>query len=410
VTLWQKAVGYIRRALSLTNPDGWLPDGGRSNAGETVSESSVLGLSAGWACVNLIAGTIGSLPLMVYRTNAAGDRAPAKDHPLYRVLHDSPNADQTALDFWEGAAASLELKGNALAEIERAEGGRVIAITPVAWDVVAVRRDQDGVLVYSWGGRTRAQGDVLHIRGFGGAPEGGMSTLAYGRHTFGLAQAVEKVAGVTFANGIRPSGVLKFKEWLKADQRDAAKERLETAFRGAMDAGKPLVLEGGVEWTPLTMNLADAQLLQSRGLSIEDICRYFGVPPIMIGHGEKTSSWGTGVQEVTQGFVKYTLRRRLKRIEQALEKQLLTAADRAAGVRIEFSLEGLLRGDSAARSSFYQSALTNGWMTINEVRALENLAPVEGGAVPRMQSQNTPITAVPGPRAAPALPAPGGDA
>ena len=119
-----------------------------------------------------------------------------------------------------------------------------------------------------------------------------MSTLAYGRHTFGLAQAVEKVAGTTFANGIRPSGVMKFKEWLKPEQRDSAKERLETAFRGAMDAGKPLVLEGGVEWTPLTMNLDDAQLLESRGFSIEDICRYFGVPPIMVGHGEENVELG----------------------------------------------------------------------------------------------------------------------
>lgn len=410
MNLWQKAIGYLRRSLSLTNPDGWLPDGGRANSGETVNEGSVLGLSAGWACVNLIAGTIGSLPLMVYRTNAAGDRVVARDHPLFRVLHDSPNADQTALDFWEGAAASLELKGNAVAALERGAGGRVIALTPVAWDVITVRRDSAGALVYRWGDQTRRQDEVLHIRGFGGAPEGGMSTIAYGRHTFGLAQAVEKVAGTTFANGIRPSGVLKFKDWLKADQRDAAKDRLETAFRGAMDAGKPLVLEGGVEWTPLTMNLDDAQLLESRGFSIEDICRYFGVPPIMVGHGEKTSSWGTGVQEVTQGFVKYTLRRRLKRIEQALEKQLLTPADRAAGVRIEFNLEGLLRGDSSARSSFYQSALTNGWMTINEVRALENLAPVEAGNVPRMQSQNIPITQLPGAGTPLPLPRPGGDA
>ena len=102
----------------------------------------------------------------------------------------------------------------------------------------------------------------------------------------------------------------------------------------------------------------------------------------------------TGLEQQTLGFQKFTLRRRLKRIEQALEKQLLSVADRLAGITIEFNLEGLLRGDSAARASFYQQMLTNGVMTINEVRALENLPPVEGGEVPRMQMQNVPITQV----------------
>ena len=122
------------------------------------------------------------------------------------------------------------------------------------------------------------------------------------------------------------------------------------------------------------------------------VCRFFGVPPFMVGHTEKTTSWGTGLEQQTLGFQKFTLRRRLKRIEQALAKQLLSPADRQAGLVIEFNLEGLLRGDSAARASFYQSMLGSGVMTINEVRALENLPPVEGGDVPRMQMQNVPIS------------------
>jgi HK97 family phage portal protein len=121
----------------------------------------------------------------------------------------------------------------------------------------------------------------------------------------------------------------------------------------------------------------------------------------MVGHTEKSTSWGTGLEQQTLGFQKFTLRRRLKRIEQAAEKQLLTPADRAEGLTIEFNLEGLLRGDSAARASFYREGLTNGWMTINEVRALENLPPVAGGDVPRMQSQNIPITQTPTPAALP---------
>ena len=112
----------------------------------------------------------------------------------------------------------------------------------------------------------------------------------------------------------------------------------------------------------------------------------------MIGHTEKSTSWGTGLEQQTLGFQKFTLRRRLKRIEQAIEKQLLTPADRAAGISVEFNLEGLLRGDSTARAAFYQSGLQNRWTTINEVRALENRPPVNGGDIPRMQMQNQPIT------------------
>ena len=121
----------------------------------------------------------------------------------------------------------------------------------------------------------------------------------------------------------------------------------------------------------------------------------FGVPPHMVGHTQNSTSWGTGLEQQTLGFQKFTLRRRLKRIEQALQKQLLSPNDIAQGITIEFSLEGLLRGDSAARSNFYASGLINGWMTINEVRGLENLPPVPGGDEPRTQMQNVPITALP---------------
>jgi phage terminase large subunit-like protein len=135
-------------------------------------------------------------------------------------------------------------------------------------------------------------------------------------------------------NGLRPSGVLTFDKFLTAEQRDVArKERLATKFIGAMNAGRPLVLEGGTKWEQLTINPEDAQMLESRGFSVEEICRFFGVPPFMIGHTEKSTSWGTGLEQQTLGFQKFTLRRRLKRIEQALEKQLLTPGSSGSASR-----------------------------------------------------------------------------
>jgi phage portal protein BeeE len=125
-----------------------------------------------------------------------------------------------------------------------------------------------------------------------------------------------------------------------------------------MNAGRPYIAEGGAEYKPISINPEDAQMLETRGFSVDEICRFFGVPPFMIGHTEKSTSWGTGLAEQVLGFQKFNLRRRLKRIEQSMEKRLLTPQDRAGGVTVEFNLEGLLRGDSAARAAFYQSGLS----------------------------------------------------
>ncbi|MBP1842003.1 HK97 family phage portal protein [Rhizobium petrolearium] len=397
MNILRKMANLIIRPLTLRQTDVWYPDGLKGDSGEVVSGETVLGLSAVWACVNLLAGTIGSLPLMVYRTNASGEREVAKAHALYRILHDSPNYDQTAVDFWEFLSASLELWGNAYAKIER-NGDRVIALRPLTPSLMSVRRLPTGPLEYRWtqDGKSYVETDsvVLHIRGFGGDPLGGMSTLQFGRNAFGLARAIDRSAGATFRNGLRPSFQIVFEKWLTKEQRALAETELAEKYLGAVNSGRPYIAEGGAKLEQLSLNPEDAQMLQSRGFSVEEICRFFGVPPFMIGHTEKSTSWGTGIEQQTLGFQKFTLRRRLKRIEQALEKQLLTPSDRANGITIEFNLEGLLRADSQGRARFYQAMTGIGAMTINEVRALENLPRVDGGDVPRMQMQNVPIVEI----------------
>ena len=359
---------------------------------------TTLGISAVWACINLLAGTIASLPVVVYRTGRDGVRTIARDHVLYRLLHDSPNADQTAVDFWEFVTGAIELQGNGYALIDRRQDGSIIALTPIKPDLVKVTRVA-GRLEYSWteDGQRRAEGvdRVLHVRGPLGDALSGCSTLSICRGAFDAAASTDGAAAAIFSNGVRPSGILSTADSvsLTKEQRDALEGLLHEKFVGAMKAGRPMLLDRGMKWTQLDLNPEDAQMLETRRFSVEEICRIFGVPPHLVGHTENSTSWGTGLEQQTLGFVKFSLRRRLKRIEQALEKQLLSARDLAEGVTIEFNLEGLLRGDSAGRASFYQSGLNNGWMTINEVRRLENLPPVAGGDVPRMQSQNVPITA-----------------
>ncbi|MGV1801557.1 phage portal protein [Agrobacterium vitis] len=367
------------------------------DAGEYVTDTSVLSLSAAWACVNLIAGTASTLPLTVYRRNKSGEREVARNHPLYRILHDSPNFDQTAVDFIEFLCVSIELRGNAYARKERI-GGKIVALHPIDASGVAVRRLPSGTIEYRWSenGKTWVETDanILHIRGFGGTALGGVSTLQAGRNVFSLAQATDRAAGTTFKNGLRPSGVLTFDKWLSKDQRDITEEKLTQKFVGALNAGRPLILEGGTKWEQLTFSPEDAQMLQSRGFSVEEVCRFFGVPPFMVGHNEKASGYPSSLEQQVLMFQKFTFRRRLKRMELAFEQQLLTPEDRLDGISIEFNIEGLLRGDSAGRARFYQMMTQIGAMTINEVRALENLPAVEGGDVPRMQMQNVPISEI----------------
>jgi HK97 family phage portal protein len=348
-----------------------------------------------YACVDLVAGTGGSLPVEVTRKGPNGVRTPAYDHPLYRLLHDSPNADQTALDFWEFMLASVELQGNAYAEIARGSGG-VVALTPIVPDRIRAHRLASGDIEYEWSenghSRSGTQANVFHIRGFGGTALRGASRLALCRTAFGAAFSVEQAAVSTFRNAATPSGVLQTEMQLTPEQRSEAEDLLRKKYQGAMRAGVPMLLDKGLTWKSITINPEDAQMLETRKFSVEEICRLFSVPPHMVGHTESSTSWGTGLEQQTMGFQKFTLRRRLKRVEAAAEKWLLTPADVAEGIRIEFNLEGLLRADSDARAKYYNAGLQNGWMTINEVRALEGLPPVEGGDVPRMQIQNVPIT------------------
>ena len=407
---WKGVLGLAKDGGEAGQKDhAWTPETGRAAfhdrdnfvtnrvtlADYTAGTANPLGLSATFACVGLIAGTVASLSPSIYR-RVNGVRVEDREHPLFWMLRFDPNADDTDYDFWEFIAASIELQGNAYAD-KRRNGGRLTSLIPVSPMGMTVRRTRKGSREYEWvdeGGnrQVRREDDILHIRGFGGDRLKGCSTLATCARIFAGAVHTDLAADKVFANGVRPSGVLSLDDKLTPEQRSYLETILQEKFVGAMNAGRPMVLDGGVKWHALSLAPEDAELLESRKFSGEEICRIFGVPPAMVGYGDKASNWGTGKEVDVLGFIKFTLRKRLRRIERALMKQLLTRQERMQGVTIEFNLEGLLRGDSDGRSKFYQLMTMIGAMTINEVRALENMPPVEGGEVPRMQMQNVPIT------------------
>lgn len=391
MNLFKKALsGLVGRFVQIGFPNR---EGPRSYAGVPVNETTVLALSAAWACTNLLAGAVASLPFKLYVPDGRGGRKEITDHPLYSVLHDSPNADQDAFMFWEGGSARLELYGNMHAVKDRS-GDRVVSLTPIL-DATAERRT-DGDIWYSWteNGHTRREpsSEVFHVRGFGGSPLGGLSTLAYGSQVFGLASATNIAAQRTFANGLRPSGVVSVDKWVTAPQREQLETALAEKYTGAMNAGRPFLLEGGMTWADVNVTPEDAQMLQSRGFGVEETCRFFGVPPFMIGHNDKASGYPASLEQQLLLFSKFHFAKRVRRIELAGRKQLLTARDRAQGVTISADLDELLRGDSAGRAAFYDIMTRIGAMTINQVRGKEGWGPIEGGDIPRIQSQNVPIS------------------
>jgi len=395
--LWAGAASAPRadssRVVSIKRPEDWESNS-TPHAGVHVNDHSAMRLSAFWACVKLRGGSIGSLPLPVYQL-VDGVPIEARDTSLWKVLHDSPNADQTPTDYWEFATVSLDLRGNHYARIFRDTRGELVALEPIRPDIMTVYRRSNGRLGYRWSalGKTYDldEAEVFHVRGFGGGPLGGLSTLQYARESLGNAIAADRAAGAMFGNGVRPSGMLKFKDFLTEEQRAIARGDMTDQFAGAANAGKPFIAEGGAEWQSISLNADDAQLLQSRGWSVEDICRWFLVPPILVGHSEKVTSFGSGVEQILTAFHKFSINPTTRRFRQSIWKQLLTPAQRAAKFFAEFNADGFLAATTKDRNDSYESSLKNKWRTINEVRRKENLPPVPWGDRPWGQQQDVQL-------------------
>lgn len=399
--------------LSLLNPFGWFGTsraklsggnqpgqqargfGGMSAAGQVVGPESALTLSTYWACVRLIGQTIGTLPLNLFEQDADGGRTPALDHPLYDLLHDQPNADLTAVEFWEGAGACLTIWGNFYALKQRL-GARIVALQPLKPFLMAPYRADDGRIVYRYteGGKVSEfeAEDVFHVRGFGFGDIVGLTPVAYARQSIGAALAAQETSGAMFRNGMRVSGWFRYKGGvLTAAQVEQTKAALVDPYTGSENAAKVGILPGDFDWVQTTMNASDAQLLEQMRFGVEDICRSFGVPPVMVGHaGAGQTMWGSGVEQIVLGFLTTGLRPYLHRIEAAIARDLIGRAQRRT-IRAAFDTEELLRGDNKGRALVDSQLANAGVLTRNEIRASRNLPPVPGGDTLTVQSALLPI-------------------
>ena len=378
--------------IGLTDGAFWQEWVGTSASGKHVTVDKALQLSTVWACVRLLSESVSTLPLKLYRRLPDGSREPAKDHPLFRLLCRTPNAEMTPQRFMLMVVASICLRGNAFVE-KKMVGARVVALVPLLPQCMRVKREDSGRLKYTYTEngveRVIPEKNLMHIRGFGLDGVCGMLPVTMGRDIFGSAMSAEEAAAKVFAQGMQASGILSGDTVLTPKQREDLRTSL-AAFMGSQNAGKIMVAEAGLKYQGITMNPEAAQMLESRSFNVEEMCRWFRVPPFMVGHMDKQSSWASSVEAQNLHFLTNSLRPLLVNIEQEITRCLIGEAD-AEEFFAEFAVEGLLRADSAGRAAWYNTALQNGWMSRNEVRRLENLPPIAGGDVFTVQSALVPL-------------------
>lgn len=383
----QLAAAEIERRMAAIRLDAPAPTqtwAAPTPAGITVTDDVAMTYSALWACVTLISETMGSLPLGVYQRRKNGRGAdPLRDHPLWSILHDASNPEQTAMEFRESTQAGLLMRGNGYAFIESTGRGQIIALIPLRPDRMEVERDGDKVIYI----RTRSDGQrevypsekILHIRGF--ASDGGLvgkSPIDIARDAVGLGLASQQFGSRFFGEGTHPSVVIKHPAKLKQATFDNLKKSLESAHAGLGNSHKMMLLEEGMDIREMGVSPEAAQFLETRQFQRSEVAAIFRVPLVLID-STVTTTWGTGVESILGAYQVHTIRPWAVRWEQALNRKLLTEQERASGIYCRYNLDALVRATLDARYRAYATGRQWGWLSVDDVRDLENLNPLEDG-------------------------------
>jgi HK97 family phage portal protein len=360
-------------------------------AATTVTLDSSLQLSAVWACVKLITETVASLPLNVYDVDKKGVKTLIKDHYLSLLFDGRTNRWQTKIEFFETMLYQLTSLGNAYAAIQRNSKKEIIGLIPLMSQQMNVALGKDGAIHYEYtdGANVKvyAQETVWHNKLFGNGIIG-LSPLAHARNSIGIGQATEKAVTKIYKNGGKPSGALILDKVLTAAQRAQIKENFADIAEGNDD--RLFVLEAGMKYQQLSLSPQDIELLKSRRFQIEDICRFWGVPSVLVNDTEAGTTWGSGIQQIVQGFYKLGLRPYLERLEASMKVNLLTPQERAH-ITLEFDFNSLIQPDISERMKTYKEGVGGGVMTPNEARKIEGWSPQPGGDKLYMQQQMTPM-------------------
>lgn len=391
--------------------DFWFTSlGMKTAAGVRVTPETALTVSALFACVRIVAETVGSLPCYMYErlepnSEPSKGKVKARNHPLYRLLRYQPNEVQTPLEFFEMLTGHMALRGWGYAEKIYNNKGVIEQLVPLHPDFMRVELMENGRLHYLY--RSPATGieyrylpdEILHLRGFGLDPCRPLSVLQAAANSIGTAFAADDYAGRFFANDASPRGVLTHpSHFADKERRQAFQKAWQQAQTGA-NRHKTAVLEDGMKYEQLGVSAADAQLIESRRYQIADIARFFRMPLVLLGETEKSTSWGSGIEQFMLAFVTHTMRPWFVRWEQRLQVDLVLDSPETGDDKFfpQFLVDAILRGDMRSRFEAYSKGILDGHLTRNEARDMENRNPLDGLDEPlqpmNMQGANAPAPA-----------------
>lgn len=372
----------VQAALNPFDDRYYQSTGSMSVSGVYVNSYTALSHSAVWSCVRLLAESIAMMPLMMYRRRPDGGKDVAVDHPLFDLLHDEPNPLQAAFQWKRMMMVHALLWGNAYSQIVPGPRGMVDQLRPLHPEGVRVDPRPDGTVVYQVRQRdgtirTLLDDEVFHITGLSVDGISGLSVMEYAREAIGLGLSARQYQGKFFSNGGRLGGILKVKGRLSKDRKQELRGDWQAGHAGGANAFRVAVMDDDVDWKDVGLNAEDAQVIGSLEWSTADAARYFNVPLHMIGETSKVTSWGSGIAELKDGFVTFSLLPWMANWQDTIRKDLIVA-NRVYFA--EYKPEILLRGDTLKRFQAYQLAAGGQapWMSRNEVRALENMNPVDG--------------------------------
>ena len=357
----------------LTDAGSWSLTG-TATTGQNVNTASALTYSAVWAAVRVISEAVSSLPLHVFQKDSQGGRSKALGHPLYRILHDQPNPEMSSLTFRETLQGHVLTWGNGFAEIVRDKTtGRVMELWPLDPSQVKIVRDNEGNLYYQYGTIIFLPAEILHIKGLGFDGVAGYSVIGMAKNSIGLGMAVEDFGASFFGQGGKPAGVITVPGKLNSEAIQNMRKSWEEMHSTNKNAHRVAILQNGVAYQSIGTPPDDAQWIASRTFQIEEIARWFKIPPSKLGNGKGTY---TNLEQDNLSFLQETLRPWLIRWEQEINFKLISSMD---SLYAEHNQDALMRGDSQGRAAFYAQALNWGWLSRNDVRSMENLPPFEGG-------------------------------
>lgn len=339
-----------------------------------VSFDSAMTLSAVFACVKILVESVATLPLQMFQLKSDGTRIQVKDHDVIRLLYNKPNRYQTRVEFFEQLMLNL-VAGNAYIKKDYI-GKKLVSLQVINTGSVDASIRDDGTPLYKCkiGNKTVEYTDkeIWHIKLFGTGFVG-MSPIAYGAQSIGIGLAGSDKTSRLMSNGAKPTGALKTEKYLKKEQRDALRGELDILING--DDGDLAVLEGNMQFEQISLTPADLELIEIRKMSVEEACRFFGVNPILIFSTDSSTTWGSGIEQLVDGFHKFGLRPYLERIEESARIHLLQRHEWDE-YEFEFKTKDLLRASYLERIKSNKDRILSGQATMNEVRVEEGDVPI----------------------------------